>query len=193
MNKLKGNYVIIDTETGGLSPKNNSLLSFAMVCIKDGELVGQYEWFIKHDTYKVNPYALKVNKIDLVQHDNIASSIESTQHDVKSVLQRIYGNSSKPSVIGHNVSFDLGFIHEQLMPKQEWENYCSYRNIDTAGISRFLIDCGVINIKKADLSSLLNYFNMGSEESVGRHTALFDAIKTWDVYNKLVELMEVEG
>ena len=178
MNKLKGNYVIIDTETGGLSPKNNSLLSIALVCIKDGEFAGQVEYLIKHKIYNVTPYALKVNKIDLVEH---------VKSKIIEMLKRIYGND-KPTVIGHNVAFDLGFIHEQLMPKVEWEQYCSYRNVDTAGIARYLIDCGIINSKKADLSSLMQYFNLGSEDSEGRHTAIYDAVQTWELYKHLTVL-----
>lgn len=186
---LKGNYVCIDTETGGLDPIDNSLLTIAVIMIKDGEIKFKEEWSLKHDVYKLTPYAIKVNKIDLVKHDNTAIGSISIANKLKLKTREIFGDA-KPSVIGHNVGFDLGFIFSQLMNKKEWETFFSYRNIDTAGIARFLIDCGKINSTKADLGTLMEYFNVGSDSDENRHTALYDAENTFKIYKEMLNLTE---
>lgn len=189
MLNLKGNYVCIDTETGGLDPIENSLLTVAIVMIKEGEIKFKEEWAVKHDVYNVTSYALKVNKLNLVEHDNTAIGATAIANKLKLKTREIFGDN-KPSVIGHNVGFDLGFIFSQLMNKKEWETFFSYRNIDTAGIARFLIDCGKINSTKADLGTLMEYFDVGSDSDKDRHTALYDAENTLKIYTEMVKLTE---
>lgn len=189
MNRLKGNYAIIDTETGGLNPVNNSLLTIAVVMVKDGVVEFKEEWSVKHDTYNVTPYAMKVNKINLVDHDGKAISSAIVSNKIKIKTREIFG-IDKPNVIGHNINFDLGFIFNQIMSKKEWEMLFSYRNIDTAGIARFLIDSGKISSYKADLGTLMEYFNVGMDSDEARHTAMYDAECTWEVYNHMVNLIQ---
>lgn len=181
---MKGNYVAFDSETGGLNAKTTSLLSLGFVFIKDGEIVNQLEFTLKHDIYKVTAEALKVNKINIPGHDVMGIPVSKAIDDFKDAVKKAFG-SEKPTVIGHNVGFDLGFVHEQFMPKEEWEKYVSYRNVDTAGIARFLMAAGVLNIKKNGLSNILEHYNHGSESSEGRHTALWDAINTWKAYSSM--------
>lgn len=186
---MKRNYIILDTETGGLNPLENSLLSMGMVFVKDGKIVEKKEWFFKLENYKVSPYAMKVNKLNLWEVYEKGTVPAQIAYEFKQTVKRIYGED-KPSFIGHNVSFDIGFIHNNFIPKAEIDKFVSYRNIDTVAIARFLIDIGLIDSTKADLSTLIEYFHIDTdvENNIYRHTALYDATMTWRVYIELVKL-----
>lgn len=177
-------YIILDTETGGLNPKEHSLLSIGIVFVKDGRVVEKKEWKVKSNTYNVTPQALKINQIDLTELYEHGDTIEQIRKDFIITMKDLY-KGSKPTLVGHNIGFDIGFIYSNLLEKQAWESFVSYRNIDTAGIARFLQDIKVLNIKKVDLSSLMVFFNLGNELSEGRHSALFDAECTWTIFCKM--------
>ena len=68
-------YLIIDTETGGLVEHDPSLLSlYAYLTDSKLNYLDDIELKIKPDdeVYRVNPYALNINKINLVEHNKIA-------------------------------------------------------------------------------------------------------------------------
>lgn len=185
-------FIVLDTETGGLNPKGHSLLTVGVLFIKNGKRVFSGEWKIKHDEYKVTTGALRVNKIDLVKHEKDAVTLKEFWEDFKYYYEVNFGvpkgvASNNPVVIGHNIGFDLGFIHENIT-KKEWEVYANYRNVDTAGISKFLIDTGVIQAQKNSLDELISYFGI-DDPNGERHTALWDAKATWEAYNAMFNLV----
>lgn len=181
-------YLIIDTETTGLNPQVNNMLTMAILLCEQGNIepIMKREFKFKYNNYNVSVGALKVNKIDLVEHDKNAFD---TFDDMAHYLIDIYRECgyNKPTVIGHNVGFDLGFIH-QAIGKEKWEQYVSYRNIDTCIIGRFLSDCGIIETDNVSLGNLVSYFNL-SDVDENLHNALYDATKTWEVYCKMIELL----
>lgn len=185
-------FIVIDTETGGLNPREHSLLTVGVLFIKDGKRAFKGEWKIKHDKYSVTPGALKANGINLVKHHEAAVTIEEFWNDFTSHYEHSFGvpagvAANNPVVVGHNTCFDLGFIHENIN-KRIWEIYASYRNVDTAGISKFLIDTGVIQAQRNSLDALISYFGI-DDPNGERHTALWDAEATWEVYNAMHNLV----
>ena len=181
---MKKNYIILDTETGGIDPKTSSLLQVGIVFVKDNEVVDKRLWNIRNEIYKVSPSAMKVNNLDLSVLYNTGVDIETFFTGLNIIVHRIYNDDDKPIVIGHNVAFDLSYINHYL-GKERWETLFSYRTIDTATIGKFLNDCGVISIDKNDLDTLSIFFNV--QEPLGdRHTALYDALITWELYKKMV-------
>lgn len=186
----KDKYLVIDCETTGLIPSRHQMLTLAILLCEKGKLepIALNEFKFKYDTYNVSIGALKTNKIDLVQHDSEAQyTFEHVIHFVQT-LYALCGNE-KPTVIGHNVGFDLGFIHHYI-GKEEWEKYVSYRNIDTCTIARFLSDAGVITTKNVSLENMVKYFHLEKENDT-MHTALCDATKTWELYCRLLETMDL--
>ena len=185
-------FIVIDTETGGLIPKEHSLLTVGVLFIKDGRRMFKGGWKIKHDKYSVTPGALKVNGINLVKHHEDAVTIEEFWNDFKFYYEDRFGTpagvaANNPVVVGHNIGFDLGFIHENI-GKSKWEEYANYRNVDTAGISKFLIDTGIIQAQRNSLDELISYFGI-DDPNWERHTALWDAEATWEVYNAMSTLV----
>lgn len=188
---MKGlNMIGLDIETGGKNPKTSDILQIGICWIKDGNITHETTFNVKKDHYRVSTEALKINKINLAEERNNLYEISQIKEFIKNLKHQIYGDKIKPKVLGHNIGFDLGFIHEQVIPKDEWEELFSYRNIDTASIANFLIDSKVLPIYKSSLSTLLEYFQLGGEDAVGRHSALYDARSTFYVYQKLKEIIQ---
>lgn len=189
---IAGNYIIMDVETGGLSPKEHSLLSVGMVFVKDGAVIVEKEWKIKNDVYKVTPGALAINKINLVEHEKDAITIAQFWTAFTQTYDIVFGKyayqHAKPEVIGKNVSFDIGFIHEAVS-KHTWETLVSYRNIDLTGIARILASTGVIQVEKVGLDELLTYFQI-EDPKQERHSALWDARATWEIYAKMHAMLK---
>lgn len=183
-------YLVIDTETTGLNPEINNILTMAILLCEEGSVkpIKSREFKFKYDNYNVSVGALKINKIDLVEHDKNAYD---TFDDVIDFLHLAYMECSynKPTVIGHNVGFDLGFIHKSI-GKEKWEQYVSYRNIDTCTIGRFLSDCGIVKLDNVSLGNLVDYFGLNDYNNL--HNALYDATKTWEVYDAMIQLVKGE-
>lgn len=180
-------YLVLDIETGGLSPEKASLLQIGVVFVKNGDIVYESEFNIKSDSYKVTPGAMAVNKLDLVKIHATGVTIDDFYETIAEMKGKIFGKD-KPTVLGHNVAFDLSFIH-YYVGKERWENLFSYRTLDTATIARFLTDAGILTISKTDLDSLAGRFvDMADITSTKRHTALHDAEITYAVYESLVRL-----
>lgn len=184
--------VVLDVETGGLDSKRHSLLTVGIVLVKDDVALEQGEFKIKHNEYCVTAKALKINKIDLVKHheDADAITLEQAKETLTTFVKNVFGEE-KPEVVGHNVAFGIGFVRDQIFgSKEEMDKTFSYRSIDTAGISRFLTEAGIISPRNNSLDGLIEYFGVGSSEDSDRHTALGDALKTLEVYKKLVEVVK---
>ncbi|MGL4653851.1 3'-5' exonuclease [Cetobacterium sp.] len=171
--------VFLDTETGGLNPLINSLLSIGLVIWEDGEIKLKKEFFVKEDEYNVTPEAMRVNNInleDLRKKGNEKSEIK------KEIIKIIKENFNEKAILaGHNISFDISFL-KQIFNEKEFLEIFSYRSIDTASILKY------ISIKKnLSLNSLddaIKYYNLKIEK---RHTALDDAVVTAEIFTKLLE------
>jgi DNA polymerase III alpha subunit (gram-positive type) len=178
-------FICLDTETGGLDPKRHTLLT-ASFRILDADLrqVDGIDLFIAPDEeYRVTAGALQVNRIDILDHSRRAVSPLEARLRLIELLDRW----AKPRLtpIGHNIMFDLNFIHEHLLPKHEWEARVSYRVMDTQVIALFLQLTGKL---KASSSSLMGLaLSLGVPQKAA-HTAADDAEVTAEVFRRLVML-----
>lgn len=125
-------YIAFDTETGGLSPAKTDILT-AYFCILDDDLQLQAELELKirpngDDPYRVTAGALSINGIDLIKHHKEALTKTEAAFKLKAFLNN-YKPPGKEKLIpvGHNLSFDVNFICEHLLTKQEWDAFCGYK------------------------------------------------------------------
>lgn len=189
---MKDNFLVLDVETGGLDSTFHSLLSIGIVFVKNGAIVHEEEWKIKHLQYRYTDAAMKINNIVIKTHDKEAKRIECVKNEISKIIHKIYGDD-KPRVIGHNVFFDIGFIHNQLFPKNEWEELVSYRMIDTHSCASLLSYAETYDINDTSLSGLLEYYKdeipryVLEDNSKKRHTALYDAKITWCIFERMAD------
>ena len=182
--------LFLDTETGGLDPRSHSLLSLGLVVGEGPQVSHSLEILIRHEPYVVSGGGLKVNRIDLVAHSAAALDppVALTVLDV--FLDQHFPHMCKPVILaGHNVGFDQAFLQAFLAGQgRAMEPRFSHRVVDTHSIAAALRDAGRLPLANLSSTALFAHFGIEVPEAQ-RHTALGDALATFELYWKLVGLM----
>jgi len=188
---LKRPYLFVDTETGGLDSQRHSLLSIGLVLGDEGVVRHSLELFLKHDTYVVDGAAMKVNRIDLAKHHAAAMDGATMMAVLDVFLDQFFPCKNEPIfLVGHNVAFDRDFLEgfwKQM--GRAFEPRFSHRLIDTHSLAAGLRDSGKLPIESLSSTALFAHFGIEVPEE-SRHTALGDALATFELYWKLVELAQ---
>lgn len=192
--KSKRRYIAFDTETGGINPKVNPILTAYFVIISDDySKIDELELKIKaSDPYsKVEADALEINKINIEKHNSDPDTLDRllAVEKLREFLKKHKGKArwEEPVPLGHNISFDIKMINQQLIPEDEWNQYVGYAIRDTKPVSDFLKDFGVLPPEVGKLESLVKHLNIPSGIA---HTAKDDVIMTIEVYRKLGEMVK---
>lgn len=179
--------VVVDVETGGFNCKTDALLEIAAVLVEsheDGTLTrGQT---IRHHVKpfkgsNLEPASLAVNGIDPDHPLRIAL-------DEKEALQNIFlevrraireAGCSRAILVGHNSSFDLGFLNEAIGRTEIKRNpFHPFSSFDTATL------CGIA-YGQTVLARAVQAAGMAWDESKA-HSAAYDAEVTADVFCDVV-------
>ena len=195
--------ICTDVETGGLDPYKHSLLSVAF-CIVDTDsntISNELSITIKEDPLILTEGAMKVNNMTLAEiyRDGISplswtqrsegaqqlslQSATSPGNASQRVCEYLRANKGA-SLLGHNVSFDYGFLCNRL---EGVKDILPYRTVDTSSIARFLYTAGVFDKDISNSKALFDHFGIPKE---GRHTALCDCMNTAKVYLKMMDLIK---
>ena len=182
--------LFIDTETGGLDPRRHSLLSLGLVVGDGPVVVNSLEVLIRHEPFVVSAGGMAVNRIDLVQHAAAALEPAMALEVINVFLDQHFPHRCKPiTLAGHNVPFDQAFLGAFLAGLgQTLEPRFSHRVVDTHSLAAALRDAGKLPMENLGSSALFAHFGIQVPEEK-RHTALGDALATFELYWKLVELM----
>lgn len=186
-------YLFLDTETGGLDPVEHSLLTahFALVEPDSLDVVDELSLAVRpyDGIYRVSAGALAINKIDIAAHWQNALPVEEAAARLREFLgadAEYHRLNAEPLVpVGHNVSFDISFVRQQLLP--DWGTLVSYRTIDLQSVTRFLVDAGLMP-KVNGLAGAAAFFGL---DISGHHDAAFDTRLTIEVFRKVRELVAV--
>jgi len=182
--------LFIDTETGGLDPRKHSLLSVALVVGEGPKVVNSLEILIRHDPFVVSAGGMKVNRIDLVRHAAAALDPDMALGVMNVFLDQHFPHQCNPIILaGHNVAFDQAFLGAFVASLgHHLEPRFSHRTVDTHSLASALRDAGKLPLDNLGSSALFAHFGILVPEEQ-RHTALGDALATFELYWKLVELM----
>jgi DNA polymerase III epsilon subunit-like protein len=183
------NYLFIDSETGGTDPGKNSLLSLGLVVAQGSSQIAQTEILVSHDSYVVNAKALEVNRIDLVVHNKHALEPMKAWEAMQGFLASYFEPNERIILVGHNIAFDRAFLATFLKSiGQSFESRFSHRSIDTHSIAAALQDAGKIPVSVSlNSTGLFEHFKIEVPPEK-RHTALGDALATFELYWRMVEL-----
>lgn len=99
-------FTVIDLETTGLNAKRNAITEVTAIQFRNGEEVGKYSTLVK-------PSELITEESELITgitNDMVKNAPAPVM--VLSELASFVGES--PIIVGHNVSFDIGFLREKL-------------------------------------------------------------------------------
>jgi oligoribonuclease (3'-5' exoribonuclease) len=188
-------FCAMDSETGGLDPKKADILTLYMAMTdEDFKVLEELDLKLKPDGRLpiAEQGALDVNKIDLAKHISDPATVTYSEAKKKiTAFAKKYlkkrGRYSNLIVLGQNVLFDLNFIWEYIIPKEEWESLFSYNIEDTKTSALFLKRCGWLPKEIGTLKSLVEYFNIPKREA---HEAKGDVHMTIDCYRAMISLMK---
>ena len=181
-------HLVIDTETTGLYPQINKTLTVGMLLIEVNnnylEILDSNHIFIRHENYNASPKALKVNKIDLNKHHQIAIKPKKACSQINSFIEK--NNLIKTPILGHNISFDRGFI-ETLFNQEKTTSLLSKQSIDTLHLWNLLKMKNRVpwNLRN-NLKTLADFFKVDYSNA---HNALADCEITAKVYFKMLKLL----
>jgi len=179
--------VVVDVETGGFNCKTDALLEIAAVLLdpqEDGTLLrGEtIRYHVKpFEGANMEPASLAINKID--PDHPLRPAI-----DERDALQRIFrevrravreAGCSRAILVGHNASFDLGFLNEAVARSAIKRNpFHPFSSFDTATL------CGVA-YGQTVLARAVKAAGLTWDED-SAHSAAYDAEITTDVFCDII-------
>ena len=186
--RFRGFYpVVVDVETGGFNCKTDALLEIAAVLVEpqeDGTLLrGEtIRYHVKpFEGANMEPASLAINGID--PNHPLRPAIEE-----RDALQRIFrevrravreNGCTRAILVGHNSSFDLGFLNEAVARCDIKRNpFHPFSSFDTATL------CGIA-YGQTVLSRAVKAAGMTWDED-SAHSAAYDAEITADLFCDIV-------
>lgn len=165
-------YLVLDTETGGLSEKDYDILSIGYVVTnKSLRVLTKGEILIKADPSRVSEEALKVNGINLEEHNAVAYTAQQAAAKLDLVVTK-YWKEKKPTIIGQNIPFDVKFV-KTIFEGTGMSFTPHYKSIDLRTVWQLLLALGKVSTPDSKQDTILDY--LGIESKGKRHTALTDA------------------
>ncbi|TGE23915.1 3'-5' exonuclease [Hymenobacter aquaticus] len=182
---MKSNKILfLDTETGGLDPEINSLLSVGFIVWQEGKILDGIEILINDEVLNVSEYALKINKINIADHRKNAFKSVDAINKINEFISKHFSKTHHVTLAGHNVGFDVSFLRKFYeINKISFKDRFSHRYIDTSSIIKFLYLSGVLDIDVSSSDAAFKYYSINVE---GRHSALGDATATALLFNNLM-------
>jgi ribonuclease T len=179
--------VVVDVETGGFNCKTDALLEIAAVMVEsheDGTLTrGQtVRYHVKpFEGANLEPASLAVNGIDPDHPLRLAvdekEALQNIFHVVRHAIKA--AGCTRAILVGHNASFDLGFVNEAINRNSIKRNpFHPFSCFDTATL------CGVA-YGQTVLARAVQAAGLPWDES-SAHSAAYDAEITADVFCDIV-------
>jgi DNA polymerase III subunit epsilon len=169
-------FTVFDTETTGLDPSEDEIVSLGAVRIVNGRLLRQESFDRLVDPGRpVDPAATAVH--------GITSDILEGQPSIDEILPAFARFAQDTVLVGHNVAFDLRFL--ELKEPQTGVRFAQ-PVLDTLLLS------AVVHPDEEDHSLEAMAIRLGVN-FIGRHTALGDAILTGEIFLKQSRLLAAQG
>ncbi|SRR5260221_12110259 len=179
--------LFIDTETGGLDPLKNSLLSVAFVVWQEFKIIGTKEIFINDGILNVTSESFEINKIDLKKHKKISFNPQDAIKELDNFLNQHFNKDEKITLGGHNINFDVNFLKHFLVSNSyNFSHRFSHRYVDTSTILYYLYLSGKLKQKAISSQEAFDLFGIQVNK---RHSALADAIATTDLFTTLLRII----
>jgi DNA polymerase III alpha subunit (gram-positive type) len=151
MNNSK--FFLFDCETGGLDENTTNLLSvYGMILDNDLNIIDTISLFLEPEdkVYHLDIHAMKINKINILEHTKIALSNRVCASRLHHFLETYTIQRNQTLVAtGHNLDLDVRFLKKLLKDFPEgnrvWEEYFSSRRLDSAVIANYKKLIGVFS------------------------------------------------
>jgi DNA polymerase-3 subunit epsilon len=192
MSSTAPRQIIFDTETTGLEHKQGDrIIEFAGIEAYNGVPTGKYLVMQFNPDREVDPEASKVN--------GLTWEMLKDKPRFRDSVQELVGFIEGAELIAYNAGFDEGFLQAELervsYPKTIWE--ISSKITDALKLARSVLR-GVKGadgkaLKNMKLDTLIEHFGIDGSERNERHSALVDSKLLAQVYQRLVENLDLSG
>lgn len=183
--------VVVDVETGGFNSKTDALLEIAAVILRmDGK--GHWDPGETHSCHvepfpgaNLEPAALEFNRIDPDHPLRMAlREREALQKIFKPVREAVKAeNCTRAVLVGHNPSFDLGFVNAAVERTNLKRNpFHPFSTFDTATL-------GGLAFGQTVLSRAVTAAGLEWDER-DAHSAIYDAEQTAALFCRIVNLWD---
>jgi len=182
--------LVLDTETGGLDPNVESILTLGMCVLEGDDIIDGTLIKIVEPEINAHPRALAVNGINLDEHRRTGVSPAQAVEQIREFVRGWgFGRSIVPA--GHNVPFDLGFIRRLFrIAGADYSSVFSHRSIDTMAVAGTLALAGrLYGQPNIGLDALCKRFGI-TIRSGTTHDALEDARATARLLVRLVAMVK---
>ncbi|OIO57360.1 MAG: hypothetical protein COX57_06895 [Alphaproteobacteria bacterium CG_4_10_14_0_2_um_filter_63_37] len=162
-------FVVLDTETTGLNPGKDRIVSVGMVKMRSGVIGQRFEALVDPQI----PIPLSAVEIHGISDDMVRGQ--------PTLLERIVDMLDfigASVVVGHHIGFDIRFINKAMVG--HLGAHFPYPTLDTMRLDRALAPCDEVGTLD-DVAGRLGI------EVHGRHTALGDAKATASIFWRLAE------
>ncbi len=176
------NLLFLDTETGGISTEHSVLtLTFTECTFEADKILRKSRLSVSvkpnNSIYRVNPEALNINGINLIEHSKSAVFYKEAESLIVDYIKQRFeaNNRNKLVLVGQNIQFDLDhLITPSIINPDSFYRYVDRRVIDIVSISQFAKLCGLIPMDQSlSLSTLAQHLNIPINE-LKLHTAEYD-------------------
>ena len=164
------NYVLVDIETTGLSPRECEIIEIGAIKVKENKIIDTFDTLLKIDGRL--PYF--ITKLTRITNEMLEEGIEQEK-----ALEEFVKFTGKEIIMGHNVNFDINFIYDKC---KDYLNYNLNNDfVDTMRIAKHILP----DVRNYKLGTLADYFDVDYRNA---HRGLTDVEITYEVYNKMKEL-----
>ncbi|WP_269525032.1 3'-5' exonuclease [Coraliomargarita parva] len=166
--------LVLDSETSGLNPRRDRLLSLASIEIKDRaiQIESLQDWLVHQDHASWNQ-AIEVH--------GILPSASAMGQPLRQVLLAFLQRLGNKLIVGHHIGFDIQMINKAL--KQQFNIKLRNRAIDTAQLAQQELSpfrpTGYANQRPPGLDEVCVQLGIPAIE---RHTAAGDAFTTAEIF-----------
>lgn len=165
-------YTVIDLEMTGLSPKTDRIIEIGAVKVRDGKIADTYAML-------VNP-EMKIPE-RVVELTGITDEMVKNGEELDKAVQGLIDFIGDDVIVGQNVQFDYSFLKQWSV---NHKIHLELKAYDTLKLARKLLPAE----QPKTLEALCSYFEIKRENA---HRALDDTIETKELFDKLLELLQV--
>lgn len=163
---MEQNYIAVDLETTGLSPRKDRIIEIGAVKIVGGMVVEEF-------SHLVDPQIILPDHV--TELTGITDQMLSGAETIGDVFPKFLAFAGELPLLGHNILFDYSFLKtEAVKEKYSFER----KGIDTLYLSRALHE----ELESKSLDSMCRYYGIINEN---HHRALDDARASVSLYEAL--------
>lgn len=184
MNLHDRDLVVVDIETTGTNPFVHDALAVALVPINPN--MPSFQVFVRHNNLSWSTFAKSNFRKFEDQWHREAVPADEACFEIENYIENILGRN-QITLIGHNVGFDVAFLRKiAFQGSRDQLRNISHRMIDTHTLLSLLAIEEKLPYSARTSDAAFDYFKI-NVDTHKRHTALYDATATRELFIKTLE------